>query len=114
MRKTFEIGGLIAAFVLIAFGVGALAMSVQGRDTVRDSLKLEQIVGTPDMTPAAIRVEAQKAGLDLTKITVPTKSVAGVAIDTGDRARTFAQYMRIHTLEATGGLTYAQMPRFAT
>ena len=114
MRKTFEIGGLIAAFVLIAFGVGALAMSVQGRDTVRDSLKLEQIVGTPDMTPAAIRVEAQKAGLDLTKITVPTKSVAGVAIDTGDRASTFAQYMRIHTLEATGGLTYAQMPRFAT
>ena len=89
-------------------------MSVQGRDTVRDSLKLEQIVGTPDMTPTAIRVEAQKAGLDLTKITVPTKSVAGVAIDTGDRARTFAQYMRIHTLEATGGLTYAQMPRFAT
>ncbi|HEU5363197.1 MAG TPA: hypothetical protein VFU56_07620 [Gaiellaceae bacterium] len=114
MRKTLEIGGLIAAVIMIAFGAGALVMSVQGRDTVRDSLKLEQIVGSPDMTPAAIKVEAQKAGLDLTKITLPTKSVAGLAIDTGDRARTFAQYMRIHALEATGGLTYAQMPRFAT
>jgi hypothetical protein len=114
MRKTFEIGGLIAAVILIAFGAGALVMSVQGRDTVRDSLKLEQIVGSPDMTPAAIKVEAQKAGLDLSKLTLPTKSVAGLEINTGDRARTFAQYMRIHTLEATGGLTYAQMPRFAT
>jgi hypothetical protein len=114
MRKTFEIGGLIAAVVLIAFGAGALVMSVNGRDTVRNSLKLEQIVGSPDMTPTAIKAEAQKAGLDLTKITLPTKSVAGLAINSGDRARTFAQYMRIHTLEATGGMTYAQMPRFAT
>jgi hypothetical protein len=114
MRKTFEIGGLIAAVVLIAFGIGALAMSIDGRGTVRDSLKLEQIVGSPDMTPAAIKAEAQKAGLDLSKIQMPTKAVAGLEINTGERARTFAQYMRIHTLEATGGLTYAQMPRFAT
>ncbi|HET7136989.1 MAG TPA: hypothetical protein VFI04_01425 [Gaiellaceae bacterium] len=114
MRKTFEIGGLVAAVILIAFGAGALVMSVQGRDTVRHSLKLEQIVGSPDMTPAAIKAEAQKAGLDLTKITLPTKSVAGLPINTGDRARTFASYMRIHTLEATGGLTFSQMPRFAT
>jgi hypothetical protein len=100
--------------VLIAFGVGALVMSVHGRNTVRNSLKLEQIVGTPDMTPSAIKAEAQKAGLDLSKITLPTKSVAGLPINSGDRARTFAGYMRIHTLEATGGLTYAQMPRYAT
>jgi hypothetical protein len=66
------------------------------------------------MTPSAIKAEAQKAGLDLSKITLPTKSVAGLPINSGDRARTFAGYMRIHTLEATGGLTYAQMPRYAT
>ena len=114
MRKTFEIGGLIAAVILIAFGAGALVMSVQGRDTVRNSLKLEQIVGSPDMTPAAIKVAAQKAGLDLSKLTLPTKSVAGLEINTGDRARTFAQYMRIHTLEATGGQPYAVMGRYAT
>jgi F0F1-type ATP synthase membrane subunit c/vacuolar-type H+-ATPase subunit K len=85
-------------------------MSVDGRSTVRDSLKLEQIVGTPDMTPEAIAAEAKAAGL--TGIDLPTKSVAGQRIDTGDRARTFAAYMRVHALEATGGLTYAQMGRY--
>ena len=35
-------------------------------------------------------------------------------IDTGSEARCFAEYMRIHALEASGGLTYAEMGRFAT
>jgi len=113
MRKLFEIGGLVAAAVLIAFGATAIVMGVNGRSTVRDSLKLEQIVGTPDMTPSAIAAEAKKAGLPAT-IDLPTTDVAGKPINTGDRARAFASYMRIHTLEATGGVPYAQMPRFAT
>ncbi|MDX6511336.1 MAG: hypothetical protein QOE36_840 [Gaiellaceae bacterium] len=113
MRKVFEIGGLISAAILIAFGIGALVLGVNGRSTVRDSLKLEQIVGSADMTPAAIAVEAKKAGLS-PSISLPTIDVAGKPINTGDRARAFASYMRIHALEATGGLTYAQMPRFAT
>ena len=29
-------------------------------------------------------------------------------------AKCFADYMRIHTLEATGGKTYSQMPQYAT
>ena len=53
MRKLFEIGGLVAAVVLMSFGIGAIVMGLSGRGTVRDSLKLEQIVGSPDMTPAA-------------------------------------------------------------
>jgi hypothetical protein len=113
MRKLFEIGGLVAAAVLIAFGVTAIVMGVNGRSTVRDSLKLEQITGSPDMTPSAIAAEAKKAGLPAT-IELPTTDVAGKPINTGDRARAFASYMRIHTLEATGGVPYAQMPRFAT
>jgi hypothetical protein len=76
-------------------------------------LKLEQIVGSPDMTPAAIAAEAKKAGLPAS-IALPTTDVAGKAINTGARARAFASYMRIHTLEATGGVPYAQMPRYAT
>jgi len=40
--------------------------------------------------------------------------VAGLTINSGDRARTFAEYMNIHALEASGGLTYSQMPRYAT
>ncbi len=102
MRKLFEIGGLVAAAVLIAFGVAAIVMGVNGRSTVQDSLKLEQIVGSPDMTPSAIAAEAKKAGLPAS-IKLPTTDVAGKPINTGDRARAFASYMRIHTLEATGG-----------
>src|SRR6476659_3895549 len=113
MRKLFELGGVVAGAVLIALGVGALVMSVQGRNAVRDSLKLEQIVGSPDMTPGLIAAEAKKAGLPAS-LALPTVAVANEAIDTGARARAFASYMRIHTLEASGGLTYAQMPRFAS
>ncbi len=128
MRKFFEIGGLIAAAVLIAFGVAAIVMSFNGRDTVSSSLKQEQITGTPDMTPQAIAGEvaaAQKAqsqlfaklrgaGIQITPspITTPSCSVAGKLVDSGSKARCFAQYMRIHTFGATSGLTYSQMGRF--
>jgi hypothetical protein len=112
MRKFLEIGGLVAAVVLIAFGIGAVVIGAQGRSTVHNNLKAEQIVGTPDMTPAGIKGEAAKAGLK--NISLPTCSIANQAVTNGSQARCFAQYMRIHTLEASGGLTYAQMPRYAT
>ncbi|MDX6473006.1 MAG: hypothetical protein QOK22_1822 [Gaiellaceae bacterium] len=111
MRKVLELGGIVAAAVLVAFGVASIVMGVNGRSTVRDSLKLEQIVGSSDMTPALIKVEAKDAGLPTT-IALPTVAVAGKAINNGARARAFASYMRIHTLEATGNLTYAQMGRY--
>ena len=110
MRKFFEIGGLVAAAVLIAFGAVSIALGVNGRSTVGNELKQQYIVGTPDMTPAAIKGEAAKAGLK--NIALPTCTVAGKTVTSGARARCFAQYMRIHTLEATGGLTYAQMGRY--
>jgi hypothetical protein len=113
MRKVFEIGGVVAAAVLIAFGIATIVMGFNGRSTVRDSLKQEQIVGTPDMTPAAIAAAANEAGLPAS-IDLPTVAVADKPINTGARARAFASYMRIHALEATGGQTYAQMPRYAT
>jgi len=112
MRKVFEIGGLVAAAVLIAFGVATIIMGVNGRSTVASSLKTEQITGSPDMTPAGIKAAATSAKLDLTTISLPTCSVAGVSVDTGARARCFAQYMQIHALEATGGFVYAQMGQF--
>jgi hypothetical protein len=110
MRKFFGYGGVVASVVLIAFGIGSLVVGINGRDEVRSSISREQIVGTPDMTPTAITAEAKKAGL--TNVDVPSTSVAGKAIDTGAEAKAFAGYMRIHTLEATHGQTYAQMGRF--
>ena len=110
LRKLLEWGGFAAGAVLVTFGVVAIVMGFSGRSTVADSLKLEKITGTPDMTPALIAKEAKEAGL--TGVSLPTKSVAGKPINSGDRARTFASYMRIHALEATGGYTYAQMGRF--
>jgi hypothetical protein len=112
MRKAFEIGGAVAAVVLIAFGVAAIVIGANGRTTVRDNLIEQKIVGTPDMTPAAIKGEAAKAGL--TGVPIPRCSVAGQAVDNGSRARCFAQYMKIHALEATNGALYSQMPHYAT
>lgn len=108
-KRTLEIGGFISGAVLIAFGVVVIALAVSGRNTVNSSLKQEQITGTPDMTPALITTEATKAGLDASKLPIPTCSVAGLAIDNGSRARCFAQYMRIHALDATHGVVYSQM-----
>jgi hypothetical protein len=114
MKRALEWGGLAAGAVMIVFGLVTIFMSWDGQNTVKDSLKKEYIVGSPDMTPSAIKDEAKAAGLDLSKIDLPTASVAGKTIDNGSRARVFAQYMRIHTLESTGGKTYAQMGRYVT
>jgi len=109
MRKAFEIGGLLAALVLVVFGVVAISMGVNGRNTVNSSLSHEYIVGSSDMTPSAIKAEAQKSGVASAVKQWPTKSVANQKIDTGAKARLMAEYMHIHALEATGGYTYAQM-----
>jgi len=112
VRTIFRYGGVAASIVLIALGIGAIVVGIDGRASVGDNLSKEAIVGTPDMTPAAIAREAKAAGL--TNVSLPTCSVAGQSVDTGSEARCFAQYMRIHALEATGGKTYAEMPRYAT
>ena len=88
MSKFFKYGGIVASVVLIAFGVGAIYTGLDGRDRVQSDLAREQIVGTPDST-------------------IPNRLV-----DTGGEAQAFAKVMRKHTLEATGGQTYAQMGRF--
>jgi hypothetical protein len=88
MRKLFQYGGIAASVVLIAFGLGAIYMGIDGRGYVRDNLAAEHIVGTPDST------------------------IPGQKVDTGSEAQAFAKVMRKHTLEATGGQTYAQMGRF--
>lgn len=112
MRKALEIGGALAAVVLIAFGVAAIVLGINGNNTVKDSITQEEISGTPDMSPEAIEGEVEESGL-ATKIgPLPSCDVAEKEVNSGDRARCFAEYLRIHTLLATGGYTYSQMGRF--
>ena len=90
MRNLYRYGGLVASVVLIAFGAGAIYTGIDGRDRVQSDLAREKIVGTPDST------------------------IPGQLVDTGSEAQAFAAVMRKHTLEATGGKTYAEMPRYLT
>jgi hypothetical protein len=110
MSKYFRYAGIAASVVLIVFGVASIIIGASGRSTVRNSLTAEKIVGSPDMTPAAIKTEAAAAGLK--NVDLPTCSVADKAIANGTDARCFSQYMRIHTLEATGGQVYAEMGQY--
>ena len=114
-KRLVEFGGYAAALVLVAFGAAAIVMGVDGRNEVRTDIKREFIVGSPDMNRTAILAEAKKAKLPPEIVAdLPTCDVAGKEIDTGARAKCFASYMRIHTFEATGGKTYAEMGRFLT
>jgi hypothetical protein len=88
VSKLFQYAGIAASVVLIAFGIGAAVIGLNGRDRVSTELAREQIVGTPD------------------------SSIPGQLVNTGSEAQAFAKTIRKHTLESTGGLTYAKMDRF--
>jgi len=92
MHPFFKYGGIVASLILIAFGIGSMITGLNGRSEVRDTLKQEQIVGTPDMD----------------------KSIANKPIDTGAKAKLFAAGIRKHTLEASDGQLYSQMGQFLT
>ena len=107
-----RLAGLAAAVILVVFGLAAVVQGLDGRSTVHDALALEGVKGQPQMTPSAIAGKVKEAGLS--GIALPTCSVAGKPVVDGASARCFAEYMRVDALIATGGKTYAQMPRFAT
>jgi hypothetical protein len=131
-RRVFEIGGLVAGAVLVAFGITAIVLGSNGGQTVSSNLEQEYIVGSPDMTPTAIAPEIkaiqasqQKIAAEqkrarvpadeqytFTSVSAPDCSVANEQVTSGTEARCFAQYMRIHALGSSSGLTYAQMGRF--
>ena len=110
MSKFFRYGGIAASIVLIVFGIASIVIGANGRSTVRDNLAAEKITGTPDMTPKLIAPAI--AAAKLKGVTAPTCSVAGKDVTNGTNARCFAQYMRIHALEASGGLVYSQMGQY--
>ena len=99
MRKLFELGGIIAGLVLVVFGVAAIYMGVDGRATVRDSIKQEQITFGAADDPAVAKYASEWADED---------------VRTGTQARAFAQIIHEHASEGSGGLTYSQMGRFVS
>ena len=109
-RRILEFGGLAAGVLMVAFGIGSLVLGINARSTVGDELTREFIVGSSDMKPAEIEKAVKEAGLS--NVPIPSCDVAEKEIKTGTDARCFAQYMRIHALESSGGNTYAQMGRF--
>jgi hypothetical protein len=130
LRRILEIGGIVSGLVLIAFGAVTLYLSFDGRSTVQDNLSNEFIVGESSMNPEqmkkdiedvilpnqqTIAKERAKAGLEpieFTPVSTPSCSVANKAIDTGAEARCFAEYLRLHQLRDTKGLTYSQLGKY--
>jgi hypothetical protein len=130
LSKVLEWGGIVAGVIMIAFGAAAIYLGYNGRSTVHDNLHNEFIVGSADMTTSAIQQEIdqiirpaqegiaaarEKAGVpavEFTPLSAPSCSVANKAIDNGTTARCFAQYLRLHALRSTSGLTYSQMGRY--
>ena len=62
-RRILEIGGVVAGVVMIAFGIGSLALGINARQTVGDELKREFIVGSEDVNPADTEEAVAEAGL---------------------------------------------------
>jgi hypothetical protein len=97
MKQVFAYGGIVASLILIAFGVGAIAIGIDGRSEVRDAIAEQNITATPDAA-------------ELTN----GKLEPGQAIKTGAEAKAFADIMEYHALESTEGKRYAEMGRFLT
>lgn len=89
-RTVFVLGGIIASLVLVVAGAATIVVGWQGRAEVRDMLAQENIIGPDD------------------------SRIPGQLVNTGSKARAQADIIREHQLASTGGLTYAEMGRFAT
>jgi putative Mn2+ efflux pump MntP len=87
LSTPFKLGGYAASALLVVLGIAMVVLGFVGRGDVHDRLSQEQIVGTPD------------------------SSIPNEPVNTGSEAKAFADVIRKHTLEATGGKTYAEMPR---
>ena len=105
LRRMFWLGGMAAGVLLVVLGGIWIWQGASARSEVHDTISREQIVGTPDMSPATFEGEVEG-------VEIPSCDVAEEEIDTGAEARCFADWMRVHALEGTGGRTFSQMGRY--
>jgi hypothetical protein len=97
MKAWLAYGGIVASVILVAFGIGAIAIGATGLNEVRDEIAAQRIT----------------AGDDAAELT-DGRLQPGQAVETGADARAFADIMEHHTLASTEGKRYAEMGRFLT
>ena len=109
-RRILEFGGIAAGVLMVAFGIGSLVLGINARSTVRDELTAgvhRRLAGHE-----AGRDREGRSGGRSEQCADPVVRRGGEGDQDRADARCFAQYMRIHALESSGGNTYAQMGRF--
>ena len=90
MKKVFPIALIVLGVVFMAASVYTIGRGFDAKDQIRDELVAQNIV-TPD-----------------------DASIPGQRVDSIATAQSMANIIEKHALESTGGLTYAEMGRFAT
>ena len=94
MKKAFPILLMLLGLVFAGAGVYTMVRGVDAKDQVKHELIAQNIKTTPD---------AQKlVGI-----------APGLQVNSAHRAEKMAQIIDHHSLQASGGLTYSQMGRFA-
>ena len=128
--RILEIGGIVAGAIMVAFGVAAIYMGFDGRSTVQveSRQQVHRRLGRhehgrhhhgdqqghparPEADCSRAREGRRRPDRVHTRL-APSCSVAGEAVDNGTDARCFAEYLRLHALRSTSGLTYSQMGRY--
>ncbi|HET7652273.1 MAG TPA: hypothetical protein VFK42_04495 [Acidimicrobiales bacterium] len=89
MKKAFPIALMIVGLVFLAAGGYTIKRGWDAKDQVKSELVAQNIV-TPD-----------------------DARVPGVQVNSASSAKVMADIINHHALEATGGLTYSEMGRFA-
>ena len=90
MKKLFPILLMVLGVAFVAAGGYAMYRGFDANDQVHDELVAQNIVTPEDA------------------------SIPNALVDDKDTAHSMAEIIEVHALEATGGLTYAEMGRFAT
>jgi hypothetical protein len=90
MKKAFPIGLMIIGLVFLAGGIYTVTQGLDARAQVRDEL-VTQAITTPE-----------------------DASIPNVAVTDAATAQSMADIIGVHSLEATGGRSYAELGRYLT
>jgi hypothetical protein len=90
MKKAFPIGLMVIGLVFLVGGIYTVTQGLGARDKVRDELVAQAITTSEDA------------------------SIPNVAVTDAATAESMADAIGVHSLEATGGRSYAELGRYLT